>query len=317
MPLLACLAALLFLSAVLPAIAAAEEEEKPWSIELRLKRYFRSHTSYEFGNPFPPGQTPLSRLEFPINTWWAGWEVRRDFSRFSAGLEVLGSISRRSDGAMEDSDWDDDTQPKVKTIYSESSCRMEPSYMVRADVDLKVADWLGLPAWFDLRPVVGVRGQWLDLVSHDGVQYELTSDTAPEPLPGDGIRFEQTYRQFFVGIKLAYDMERHTGTAPVRFFGQVDWAAVEGHNSDHHLLRAGNRWTYEDTRGYAWHGSFGFKAGLTANLHAGLEFEYLWIETTGSHRMEVYDSGMSFSFDHGVKVWSQQKSVTLSLEYRF
>jgi outer membrane protease len=315
---MACLSALLFLLAAFPAPAiAAAEEEKPWSAELRLKRYFGSHTSYEFGNPFPPGQTPLSRLEFPMDTWWAGVEIRRDFPRFSAGLEVLGSISRKSDGSLEDSDWDDDAQPKVKTIYSESSCRMEPSYRVRADVDLKVGDWLDLPAWFDLRPVAGIRWQRLDFVTHDGVQYDLTGNTSPDPLPGDGIRFEQTYMQYFLGIRIAYDLGKQTGAAPVRFFSQVDWARVEAHNSDHHLLRPGNRWTYEDTRGYAWHGSFGFKAGLTANLHAGLEFEYLWIETAGSHRMEVYDFDMRFSFDYGVKVWSQQKSVTLSLEYRF
>jgi hypothetical protein len=39
-----------------PAMAAVNDEksavpEKKWSAELQLKRYFRSHTSFEFGNP--------------------------------------------------------------------------------------------------------------------------------------------------------------------------------------------------------------------------------------------------------------------------
>ena len=98
---------LIFLLAMLlvvpfPLMAAVKDEkstvpDKKWSTELQLKRYFGSHTSYEFGNPLPPFQAPLSRLEFPMNTWWAGGEVRRSFSRFSAGLEVLTTIPMESD----------------------------------------------------------------------------------------------------------------------------------------------------------------------------------------------------------------------------
>lgn len=47
---LACLLAILLVLVDLPAIAAAEKE-KPWSAELHVKRYFGSHTSFEFGNP--------------------------------------------------------------------------------------------------------------------------------------------------------------------------------------------------------------------------------------------------------------------------
>ena len=42
---------------------------------------------------------------------------------------------------------------------------MEPSYDLRADLDLKVSDWLGLPAWLDLRPLVGVRWQRFSFVT--------------------------------------------------------------------------------------------------------------------------------------------------------
>jgi len=316
---------LIFLLAMLligpfPVMAAVKDEkstvpEKKWSTELQLKRYFRSHTSYEFGNPLPPFQAPLSRLEFPMNTWWAGGEARRSFSRFSAGVEVLASIPMESDSLMKDSDWDDESRPDVKTIYSESQCRMEPSYMARGDVDLKVGDWLGMPVWFDLRPVAGVRWQQFTLVAHDGSQTELGNPS--ESLPGDSIRFKQTYWQYFAGIRAAYDLDRHLKVLRLKLQGQLDWAYVDGYNSDHHLLRTGNRMTYERTKGDAWHASLGLKAGLTDHINAGVEFEYLRIRTEGSHQLVNDTFGIDFSFDHGVKVWSDQFNLMMRLEYMF
>jgi outer membrane protease len=329
--LLICLPVLLLVLAVSPTIAPAEGEnppapgkpaalEKPWSVELHVKRYFSSHTSYEFGNPFEPYQAPLSRLEFPINTWWAGAEFRRSFlSRVSAGVEIMTNLSRESDGLMRDSDWEDEERPTVLTTYSESSCRMEPSYMVRGDVDLKVGDWLGLPVWFDLRPVVGVRWQRFELVPHDGVQISPApgDSTPPVPLPGEGIRFEQTYWQYFLGIRATYDLRRQLPASPLKISGQLDWAYVKGDNSDHHLLKAGNRWTYEETNGYAWHALLGIKAGLTESISAGLEAEYLRLRTTGSHRLVNDLFNVDFKFYNGVTVWSEQISLMLKLEYVF
>ncbi len=134
----------LSLSTGLPRVAAAAEgEERPWSADLRFKRYFSSHSSYEFGNPYPLYQAPLSRLEFPMNTWWAGGEIRRRFPWFSVGLEVMGSTPMESDRDFKDSDWTMDDDPSIKDIYSEAQCRIEASYMARGDVDLKIADWIG------------------------------------------------------------------------------------------------------------------------------------------------------------------------------
>lgn len=320
----ACVLTMVLALTGFPAVTMAEDEkssapEKTWSAELHVKRYFGSHTSYEFGNPFPPNQTPLSRLEFPLNTWWAGGEFRRSFSRISAGIEVMRSISGESDGSFKDSDWDDDAKPGVLTVYSESQCRMEPSYMVRGDVDLKVADWLGMPVWLDLRPVAGLRWQRFNLVAHNGLQtYPAPGDTTPPyPLPGDAISFEQNYWHYFLGIRAAYDLEKHLKIPRSKLFGQLDWAYVDGDNGDHHLLREGNRWTYEKTRGDAWHASLGVKAGLTKSINAGLEAEYLLIRTTGTHRWVNDAFGWDESSDYGVKVWSEQMSLMMSLEYLF
>jgi len=303
-------------------VSAVEAQEKggagPWSASLRTKYFFRSHTSYEFGNPFPLYQAPLSRLEFPLDSWWAGASLRREFSRFSAGVEVFRNLSGEVHGKMMDSDWDDDAHPALKTIYSESSCRMEPSYIVSGDVDLKISDWLGLPSWLDLRPAAGLTWQRFSLVTHDGVQYELTPGGVQTVLlPGDGIRFEQTYWHFFVGFKTVFDLGKPFRLPGLKIETQVDWAYVNANNEDEHLLRAGKRITEEKTTGDAWHALVNLKIGLAQNLNANVGAEYRRISTTGSHRLVNELFGIDFTFSHGVKVWSEQTNITLGLEYSF
>lgn len=291
---------------------------KPWSVELRVKNYLNSHTSYEFGNPFPPGHAPLSRLEFPMNALWAGVEARRNFPRFSLGIEIMRNVSTEAQGIFKDSDWTDEESPKVRTIYSESNCRLDPSYSIRGDLDLKVSDWLRLPGWFDLRPVVGFRWQRVAFVTHDGMQYDFEEDPPViDSLPGDGIRFDQTYWHYFIGLKTGIDLEKALNMPRLKLQCQVDLAYVEGSNQDHHLLRAGNRFTYERTTGDAWHVSLGITYGLTRHLHAGVAVDYLKIVTAGSHRLVNRDMSVDLSWCNGVKVRSEQTNVMLSLEYMF
>lgn len=296
-----------------------EDTLRPWTVTLQTRYFFRSHTSYEFGNPYPPYQAPLSRLEFPLNTWWAGASLRREFSRFSVGAEAFRNVTSRSDGVMTDSDWDDDAHPDVKTIYSESSCRMEPSYMVYGDVDLKISDWLRLPKWLDLRPAAGIAWQRFSVVAYNGLQtYPAPGSTQPpDPLPGDLINLEQTYWRLFTGFKVAFDLGRPFSLSSLKLLTQLDWGYVYGTNEDYHLLRSGRRITNDTTTGDAWHAQVNLKAGITRNFSANIGLEYLRITTTGTHRLVNEPLGVDFSFDHGVKVWSEQMNVTMSLEYSF
>ncbi len=318
--LLASIAFVLLFTVMCGTVFAAGIEDRqaavrPWSVSLQTRYFFQSRTSYEFGNPFPPHQAPLSRLEFPLDSWWAGASMRREFSRFSAGVEFFRNLSDEARGVMMDSDWDDAAQPALKTIYSESSCRMEPSYRVRADADLKISDWIGLPGWLDLRPLAGLAWQRFTLVTHDGFQSEIGKGT--ELLPGDGIRFEQTYWQFFTGLKTTFELGKPFHLTRLAFTMQGDWAYVAGSNEDHHLLRTGNRITREKTTGDAWHALVNLKIGFTQNLSANIGAEYLRIKSTGSHNLTNNLFGIDFTFDHGVKVWSEQWSVSTGLEYRF
>jgi len=290
------------------------------SLGVKVKRLDNSHTSYEFGNPDPPGQAPLSRLEFPLDSWWVGGELRASFPRFSMGIEVLQSAQGNVGGRMYDSDWDDASAPlDAKTDYGVFRCRMEPSYMARADIDMEVADWLGLPQWISLRPVVGMRYQHFRLNAYNGIQYDLTG-VRYEPIlmpESSVIRFKQTYWQYFIGVRSGIDVGKYLGVSDLKLTTQLDWAYVEGSNEDKHMLREPDRFTYEDTYGHAWHASIGLKKGLSKNLFLSMDFDYLQIDTTGSHRWSVHSEGIDQSWGNGVKVWSEQKSISLSLEYQF
>jgi outer membrane protease len=285
------------------------------SLGIIAEYYFSSHTSYEFGNPFPPYQNPLSRLEFPLDSWWAGAKLRAGFPRFSLGLKALTNLSPEAYGRMRDSDWDDDNNPNRKTIYSESSSRLDPSYFVEIDLDMKVSDWLHWPSRLDLRPVIGFRWQQFNIVTHDGSQ--LTVGEPPAPLPGDTLRFEQTYRQIFLGLRGDLDLGKWAWLTRLTTLFQVDWAYVEGHNQDHHLLRQGARYTYDDTTGQAWHGAIGLKAGLSRHLALTLKTDFVRIVTTGTHRLVNAPLGIDLKWSNGVNVWSDQNSISLNLDYTF
>ena len=310
--------ALVFLFLVLP-IAGQAADQGEWSVDLVSKRYGGSHTSYEFGNPEPPMQAPLSRLEFPMNAWFGGVAVAGRFDRFSVSGEILRNISGSSSGVFKDSDWTGEkVSPSVKDVYSEASMRIEPSYMARLDVDMRVGDWAGLPVCLDIRPLIGVRWQKLNFVAHDGVQsYPAEPGLPVDPYPGDAIRFKQTYWQYFLGARMAYDLGRHVDLPGLKLTSQLDWARVTGDNSDHHLLRPGKRMTYEDTRGSAWHAMLGLTAPLAKDLNLGLSLEYLRIQSTGTHRWSDSLAGAELTWDNGVKVWSAQTSVNLNLQYVF
>jgi hypothetical protein len=300
-----------------PGLAA---DEADWQVELETKFMFNSHTSYEFGNPTPPFQR-LSRLEFPMESIWVGAKARRRLGRASLGLEYLTSLADHESGVMKDSDWDDDNAPTRRTIYSESKCRMRPSIQLAADLDLQLADLVGLPEAVSLRPVVGFRWQRLQFVAHDGMQYTygtLGEVTDLSSLVGDGISFEQNWYQYFAGLRLGYEWTDPPLLRWVRLNAQGDWSYVEGKNLDKHLLR-GDRTTRESTVGQAWHATLGVTLGLTEHLGLGVEGEYLTIESTGSHRWKqvTQDSSTLMSWSHGVRVWSEQSSVAVKLHYGF
>lgn len=297
--------------------AACHAGDTNWEVTAKTKLLVNSHTSYEFGNLAPPYQTPLSRLEFPVDSVWTGGAVRGRQGRLSAGAEFLTSLTGQESGRFKDSDWDDDDAPDRLSIYGETDCRMQPSYQVTADVDVEVADAAGLPAAAELRPVLGFRWQRFSFIAHDGYQYEYDGSGNVQqttPLPGDVLSFRQDWFQPFLGVRLGYAWEEVPLLHRLKLTSQFDWGYAVGRNRDLHLLR-GSRRTEESTEGDARHVALGVVLGLTENVELGVEAEYLRIETTGTHTL--YDNGSSHRWHNGVRAWSEQTSYTVDLTYRF
>jgi len=300
------------------AHAADYDLTKGWTVELKTKSMFSSHTSYEFKNPFPPGQL-LSRLQFPMKSVWAGAEVRKELGRFSTGVEYLSSVQNQESGRFNDTDWDDDTSPKRMTNYGNTGCTLRDSFQATADVDMQIADMVGLPPAFAVRPVLGFRMQRLRFMAHDGLQYDYnTPGAAPvlQSLPGNTIAFEQYWYMPFIGLRLGYEWDNPPLLRRVKLSAQGDWSYTTGHNRDEHLLR-GDRVTYERTVGNAWHAAAGVVFGLTEHFHVGLDADYLRIETRGTHHLDDSTNAFTFTWSDGVRAWSEQSSVMVKLGYTF
>lgn len=289
---------------------------KNWIFDFGLKRFMMSHTSYEFGNPQAPFQKPLSRLEFPLNTWWLEYELRRTCPRWSIGSRVGLSVARNTDGRFRDSDWTNPYNTDMKTIYSESACRAEANYLFREDVDVNISDWLGLPPGLEIRPLFAFEFQRLSLMVHDGVQWEYGPGQVTA-LPGDGIHFRQDYYTYQIGLRGVYDGLKIGKYITIKATGEADWGPALGYNEDHHLVREGDRFTYEKTSGNSLYFSTGLDIIFAKTITAGITMDYLWIRTDGVHRysnIPIHEDG---TWSDGVKVWSDQTSLKAHVSYAF
>lgn len=298
--------------------ASVVDPRRNWEFRYDLKYLFASDTSYQFGDQnVEPSDKPLSRLEFPLNTIFIGGELRRNFPRYSVGVNALTSVMRNTRGRMKDSDWTNSDNPDERTIFSTSANRMEYGVILGTDIDVTIADWLHLPRSLDLRPLIGFQWQEFSMMAHDGVQHEYNPVEPDTPLPGNALHFLQDYLQYFLGLRGTWDIGRPLNLPPLKASSEVRWGYVTAYNDDHHLLRQGIRHTFEKTDGWSFYVSGGLKANLTDNIILGASVDYLIIRTTGSHRWyhELVEADETWS--KAVKVWSDQVGVKLDMTYRF
>ncbi|MDD5440208.1 MAG: omptin family outer membrane protease [Candidatus Omnitrophica bacterium] len=293
-----------------------------------MQRYMVSHTSYEIGNPDGPRQEPLSRLEFPLDTWWLRFDLRRTSPRWSVGGRAGLSVARNVDGRMKDSDWERESTPEMLTTYSESACRAEANYLFRGDVDVNVADWLGLPSSVEIRPLFAFQFQRFNLMAHDGVQWsnglygedddvELDGAQSSVALAGDGIHFRQDYYLYQIGARGAYNMQAARNVV-VRVHGEADWGPALAYYEDHHLLREGDLFSYCKGRGNSLYFLAGLETVIAKTITVGIDMDYTWIGTT---RATITHSNIPLhenqSWDNGVKIWSDQTSLVAHVSYAF
>lgn len=291
----------------------AESIQNGLNYSLGIQKFVNSFTSYQFPNPFPPGQDPLSRLEFPLDQWFLGF-----FSGFSAQSWILSgqlwiNLNRESRKLMQDSDWDDESQPFQKTIFSESHCRLNRG--VLADVGLSLGTPFG--QYSGIRPVLGGRYQYFSFTTYDGAQWELGGMTVD--LPGEGIDFRQTFYHLYAGASYSRAFwlpALATALPPLALGVQVDYALVRAKNEDLHLLRSGYRVTEENTRGHCWHVAAWLDLFVRDSFTAKVVGDFKRVITDGSHRLTNSVFGLDFSFD-GSRVWSDQGTISAIGEYTF
>jgi hypothetical protein len=277
-----------------------------FSNEVGVKKFFNSFTSYQFPNPFPPQQDPLSRLEFPIDQWFLGFKSRCRGSWWSLIGECWINVSGESGLKMQDSDWDDEKNLSQKTVFSESRCRLNRGII------LDLASGLGnpVPRFLNAVPLVGLRYQYFYFTTHDGYQAALNG--WPVDLPGDGIEFKQSYYHIYFGGNfhtfLNFGIPR-TPMNRVRLDLQFDYALVRGTNEDLHLLREGRRVTEQITNGHCWHLFTGVSFISSSRLATRIELDLKRTLTHGGHLLTNSLFDINFSFD-GSRVWSDQLCVS-------
>lgn len=300
---------------------------KNWVFDFGLQDFLKSHTSYQFGNDSAPFQKPLSKLQFPLNTWWLESELRRTCPRWSIGLRAGLSVAGNTEGRFKDSDWLNTGNISMLTTYSESACREENSYLLRADADVNISDWLRLPPGLEIRPLFAFEFQRFNLMAHDGVQWEvgdypygeagnLDGYTSAQALAGNSIHFRQDYYMYQIGLRGAYDGFKIGKYITVKAHGEADWGPVIGYNEDNHLLR--NLFGYIRSTGNSFYFSTGLDMVFAKTITAGVSMDYLCIRAFGVlHDRDLGHGGVEQWNDYGVKVWSDQTSLIAHVSYAF
>lgn len=300
---------------------------KNWLFDFGFKRSMMSHTSYQFGNSSEPYQKPISKLEFPVNTWWLEWELRRTCPRWSVGARADLSVSKNTDGRFKDSDWLNPANTSMLTTYSESAMRSENSFLFRADADVNISDWLRLPPGLEIRPLFAFEFQRLKLMAHDGVQWEIGSYdpdagrsldgyTSAQALAGNSIHFRQDYYMYQIGLRGAYDGIKIGKHITIKLRGEADWGPVLGYSEDNHLLR--NLFGYIRSTGNSFYFASGLDMVFAKTITAGISMDYLCIRSFGiQHDRDLGHGGIESWDDFGVKVWSDQTTITAHVSYAF
>ena len=287
---------------------------KNWELGIGMERLVASHTSYEFGLNAPPWTKPLSRLEFPINTWWLNFDARRTCPRWSIGGRAGFSINRNSNNWMIDSDWQTIGNQDSLTNYSRGYDDIRGAFLCRGDVDVNISDWLRLPPSLELRPLFAFQFQRFSIMSHDDIAWDYTKGTASD-LTGNTLSFRQDWWLYMIGLRGSYKLNL-SKYMTVKIKGEADWGPALGYNEDHHILR-GDRWTYENTLGNALYFLAGLDMTVSKTITMGVGIDYLRIRTSGTHRWWDPANNLYESCTDDVKVWSDQLGLTARISYAF
>ena len=294
--------------------------QQVWTVDYRARQMFDSSTSYEFGTPEwsgPGGFSPLSKLDYALDSPWHGLQIGVEMPNVHVYAEFFVPMHDRIDGQIADFDWnilppyDDPTRLDSYTLSEERWCN---GLSLDWQAECKLSDTiLDMPVEF--WPLVGMQYQRFDIRS-SGINYVVPA-LGPQPAY-DGVdvfTFDQQYFSVFFGGQL-HNTTR-LGRIPIDMTFQLDGGPTAGYKIEQHLLRTGERFTIDDTRGGMWHVGFAAEAHLTDQFSVGFQADYLDIRTTGTHHLLNEPMGEDYTWANGVIVKSHQSTVTAFVRWRF
>ena len=278
-----------------------------WYVDYRFRSLSSGRTSYEFGEP-PQEWTPLSRLDFSLDSLWQGLQFGVQREDWGVHLEYLVPIQKEVQGDLKDYDW---TIPGADiTDLGIMRERWVEGHMLDFGVEFELFKRpFNLP--LDVWSTTGFRWQRYHLMCYDLAQYKYDNVWYPDPIRenGDVIGFNQQYYSYYLGGQLRSNLAIGS-LPPVRLTFQGDWAYTEGNNVDHHLIREGDRYTIENTYGDTWHIGLTAEAPVRGWLSLGCQIDYLQTSTAGSHHLLNVPEGEDETWNYGVRAWAAQTWLT-------
>lgn len=294
------------------ASASGSSASAQFGIDYRLRSLNNGSTSYEFGTSEAPpaGWAPLSRLDFSLDSLWHGLSLKLEQPVWELHVEWLTPIQDEMKGNLYDYDW---LPPNPDSSFTDLGVMRErwiSGQMLDVNLKVRLLDgMLGQP--IQVLPLAGFRWQRFHLMAYDLAQLKEDNvwPAAPYTYSGDVIDFQQDYYSPYAGVQLRA-LLTFWSTLPTLLTLQFDGGYVAARNTDHHLIREGNRYTYDRTGGRSGRIAFVSELFLSENMSLGLELAHLSIHTTGTHQLVNVPLGIDETTDHGVRVWSDQSSLT-------
>ena len=267
------------------------------------------HVTYQIGE----GDYTLSELKWPVDVTFGSIGGRAAAGPWEACAVFRKNLDSNA-GTMEDSDWEDEWNPDLKTTYSESDTDFDGYTM-----DGAVRYWIMNSPIRDLPDTVaslaagvGFLHQHFSWDAKDVDQwYPQNPDVPHDIVPGIVGSYETTLNMPYLEVagRIAHRKLVAKGT-----IGFAPYATVD--DEDDHKLRAIRATT--DADGTALKANLEVRYNLANNLFVMAEFNYLNFDTDGTEEDYVYagpDEGDRWTIDHGIQ--SDQTSVLLAAGIHF
>lgn len=297
-----------------PALTSAGESG-PWRFDYANDiGYMAGSMDYDIGGIVTDGGSvsrdndPLSKLEFPFNVFMLS--VRGGVT-YSDLVETRLDYSRNINDPrtrMKDSDWTDNDNPSLKTIYSESSAALNASLL-----DASVRIWAvkkrdaGGNVTAAFGPGAGYYYQNLHWDAGNGEQWYPSDPTRPhDKFRGLAITYDAKIFAPYVALYGKLNVAR------LLLEGDLGWCFVTTQEVDDHVIRDKISRT---------HGTgHGIKANLSAKYFAGKDFylqSRLGLFSFAVKGNQYQDFGGGYILTIEDKTRSEQFSFSLGAGYRF